>query len=148
MAKTVSDLTSTTRPGRADGSLSAASQRRAMAFPPGIAGMGATPRGRRQAVKTHLPPNPHQAFGLGGRSHLRPKAPERRRRYGGRATTVRQAAVYGSAGAHMELAFRCTCTPLSDVHSPISTHPSRSAFMTSLRGAGSSAMSRTRGSPA
>ena len=84
----------------------------------------------------------------GGRSHLRPKAPERRRRSSGRAITVRQAAVYGSAGAHMELAFRCTCTPLSDVHSPISTHPSRSAFMTSLRGAGSSAMSRTRGSPA
>ena len=28
---------------------------------------GATPRGRRQVVQTHLPPNPYQALGLGGR---------------------------------------------------------------------------------
>ena len=91
--------------------------------------------GARAGVKTHLAPRPYQALGLGGRSHLRPKAPERRRRSGGRATTVRQAAVYGSAGAHMEMAFRCTCTPLSDVHSPISTDARRSAFKIGLQGA-------------
>ena len=34
----------------------------------------------------------------------------------------------------MKMAFRCTCTPMSDVHSPISTHPSRSAFKIGLQG--------------
>ena len=35
----------------------------------------------------------------------------------------------------MEMAFRCTCTPLSDVHSPISTDARRSAFKIRLQGA-------------
>ena len=44
-----------------------------------------------------------------------------------------QSATCGSVGAHMETGFLCTCTPLSDVHSPIGTDPRRSAFTTSLR---------------
>ena len=72
---------------------------------------------------------------MGGRSLLRPRAPERRRRAGGRAATARQPATYGSAGAHMEMTFRCTCTPMSHLHSPIST------WLTS--GGSASAQSRT-----
>ena len=62
----------------------------------------------------------------GGRSQQRPRAPDRRRRSCGRGATARQPAIYGIAGAHMELASRCTCTPLSDVHSPIGNDPRRS----------------------
>ena len=46
----------------------------------------------------------------------------------------------------MKMAFQCTCTPLSDVHSPISTDPRRSAFKIRLQGAVSCAVSRSRGS--
>lgn len=35
------------------------------------------------------------------------------------------------------MACRCTCAPLSDVHSPIGTDRPRSAFKTTLQGAGS-----------
>ena len=100
------------------------SQRRLMAFPPGI-DSGERPLRGGWHGRAHANPlrcrsrHPKR----GGRSHLRPKAPEQRRRSGGRAATARQPATYGSAGAHMELASRCTCTPLSDVHSPISTDP-------------------------
>ena len=41
----------------------------------GIDGSGATPRDGGRGVKTHLRPSPHQALGLGGRSHLRLSGP-------------------------------------------------------------------------
>ena len=123
------------------------SQRRLMAFPLGIAGGERPPVGGWHGCAHANPPRCRSRHPeRGGRSLLRPKAPERRRRSGGRAATVRQAATYGSAGAHIEKAFRCTCTPLSDVHSPISTDARRSAFKIRLQGAVSSAMSRSRGS--
>ena len=62
---------------------------------------------------------------MGGRFLPRPHAPERRRRSGGRGATAMQPATCGSAGVHMKSVFSCTCTPLSDVHSPISTEPRR-----------------------
>ena len=64
-----------------------------------------------------------------------PPAPERQHRSGGRVATAREPAIYGSAGTHMGMAFRCTCTPMSDVHSPSSTDPRRSAFKSCLQGA-------------
>ena len=103
-------------------------------LPGGISGRERPPPGRVAGACTCQPsPMPYQASRRGGRSHLRPRAPERRRRSGGRAATVRQPATSGSAGAHMELTFRCTCTPMSDVHSPISTELRRSALTTTLR---------------
>ena len=97
----------------------------------------------------HMPTLPDADRGIpkgGGRSRQRPRAPERQHRSSGRAATARQPATYGSAGTRMEMTFRCTCTPMSDVHPPISTHPRRSAFKIRLQGAVSSAMSRSRGS--
>ena len=91
---------------------------------------------------THASEQPVQPFPL----CQRPPAPERQHRSGGRVATAREPAIYGSAGTHMGMAFRCTCTPMSDVHAPISTDPRRSAFKIGLQGAVSSAMSRSRGS--
>ena len=102
------------------------------------AGFVDTPRSQRRLMAF---PMPIEASNPGGRSLLRPRAPERRRRSGGRAATVRQPATYGSAVAHMESAIPCTCTPISNVHTPISTHPRRSAFKIRLQGAVSCAVS-------
>ena len=43
----------------------------------------------------------------------RPHPPERHRRSSGRGATAMQPATCGTAGAHMEAAFSCTCTPMS-----------------------------------
>ena len=53
---------------------------------------GSDPAWGQGCVNTHPALRPHQGVSEGGRSLLRPKAPERRRRSGGRAATVRQAA--------------------------------------------------------
>ena len=69
------------------------SQRRLMAFPLGIAGGERPPAEGGMGV--HMPTLRDADRGIpkgGGRSLLRPKAPERRRRSGGRAVTVRQTA--------------------------------------------------------
>ena len=78
-------------------------------------------------VKTHPAPSPYQALGLGGRSRHRPQAPERQHRSGGRAGSARTPARYGHRGLHMKAAFRCTCTPMSHVHSRIGTDRHSSA---------------------
>ena len=63
----------------------------------------------------HMPPSPlpYQASRRGGRSRPRPQAPDRHRRSCGRGATATPPATCGTAGAHMEAAFSCTCTPMS-----------------------------------
>ena len=93
---------------------------------------GATPSGRvAWACTCRTFPKPCEACLDGGRSRPPRIIPERRSLCRGRAATARQPARCGSTGPHMETAFRCTCTPLSNVHSgtgmrgrfPIGTPP-------------------------
>ena len=49
----------------------------------------------------------------GGSLPPRLHPPERHRRSGGRGATATRPATCGTAGAHMEAAFSCTCTPMS-----------------------------------
>ena len=49
----------------------------------------------------------------GGSLPPRPHPPERHRRSGGRGATATRPATCGTAGAHMEAVFSCTCTPMS-----------------------------------
>ena len=93
---------------------------------------GSDPAWGQGCVNTHPALRPHQGVSEGGRSHPRPQAPDRHRRSGGRRATARRPATYGSAVAHRESGFPCTCTPLSDVRARIGIDPrhsrSRSAF--------------------
>ena len=69
----------------------------------------------------------------GGRSHPRPQAPDRHRRSSGRRATARRPATYGSAVAHRESGFPCTCTPLSDARVRIGIDPRHSRSRSTFR---------------
>ena len=75
--------------------------------------MGATSR-RRVDGRAH-PTLPDAVPGIpkGGSLPPRPHPPERHRRSSGCGATATQPATCGTAGAHMEAAFSCTCTPMS-----------------------------------
>ena len=90
-----------------------------MAFPLGIAGSEATPaKGGmgvhmptlRDAESRHRNPGVAPVHGLNARIGIA--------RSGGRGATARHPATYGSDGAHIGMAFSCTCTR-SDVHARI-----------------------------
>ena len=74
---------------------------------------GATSR-RRVDGRAH-PTLPDAVPGIpkGGSLPPRPHPPEPHRRSSGRGATAMQPATCGTAGAHMEAAFSCTCTPMS-----------------------------------
>ena len=100
--------------------------------------IGSDPAGEG-GMRVHMPTFPNADRGIpkgGGRSHPQPQAPDRHRRSGGRRATARRPATYGSAVAHGESGFPCTCTPLFDVRARIGIDPrhyrSRSAFRRSL----------------
>ena len=65
----------------------------------------------------------------------------------GPPTTASHTATYGSVCADPEMAFRCTCAQMSDVHSSIGTNLPRPAFKTTLWGASSRRYLRNRRSP-
>ena len=105
------------------------------AFPQGIIGPGATPPRGRIGMGLHMPILPDADRGIpkgGGRSRQRPPAPERQHRSGGRVATAREPAIYGSAGTHMEMAFRRTRTPLSDVHQVAGSYPATPKGLTGI----------------
>ena len=62
-----------------------------------------------------MPTFPDAVPGIPKRGSLppRPHPLERHRRSGGRGATATRPATCASAGAHMEAAFSCTCTPMS-----------------------------------
>ena len=111
-------------------------------LPAGIIGLGATPRRRvAWACTCHPSPMPIEASQKGGVAPVNGRVPRSGNTVsGGHVATAREPATYVSAGTHMEMAFRCTCTPMSDVNPPISTHPRRSAFKIRLQGAVSCAV--------
>jgi len=89
-----------------------------MAFPQGIAGMGATRGGGWGCAHPHRPRCPHRASKPTGRSHPRPDGPDRHRRFGGRGATSGRPATCGTGEVRIARAdcvhtdTDVTCTPL------------------------------------